>query len=315
MNAINQNYVEATSDNPLIQFMEYREEHGKDTARMDMLDNGFIDNSINSARFEYVESETINFENEETNLLISRTAPDSTSGFFYHWEQDDTSVSEYSSYINEPLEIIFLDEKIVIPDDSASEKLLKNYGILLSNEGIDWQFEDTYALLKTIDDIPQVTNNSKQDVTSKWILINEHIDNDIRIIEDETITIVEISVDIFENSNPKIVQIDGEKGKYFSYRLHHALVWFVTDEGNDLDAVEYILKNEFGVSTNISDYNKLTKSTTNESEQSFQQFHPWELLEIINTFQEMPSEFHSSGFTRCEYAVTNSVFLTVDHPD
>ncbi len=44
MNAINQNYVEATSDNPLIQFMEYREVHGKDTARMDMLDNGFIDN-------------------------------------------------------------------------------------------------------------------------------------------------------------------------------------------------------------------------------------------------------------------------------
>ncbi len=293
MNTINQNYVEATSDDPLIQFMEYREVHGKDTARMDMLDNGFIDNSINSARFEYVESETINYENEEKNILISRTAPDSTTDFSYHWEQDDTTVSEYSSYINEPLEIIFLDEKIVIPDDSASEKLLKNYGILLSNEGIDWQFEDTYALLKTIDDIPQVTNNSKQDVTSKWILINEHIDNDIRIIEDETITIVEISVDTFENSNPKIVQIDGEKGKYFSYRLHHALVWFVTDEGNDLDAVEYILKNEFGVSTNISDYNKLTKSTTNESEQSFQQFHPWELLEIINTFQEMPSEFHS----------------------
>jgi len=293
MNTINQNYVEATSDDPLIQFMEYREVHGKDTARMDMLDNGFIDNSINSARFEYVESETINYENEEKNLLISRTAPDSASEFSYHWEQDDTSVSEHSSYINEPLEIIFLDEKIVIPDDSASEKLLKNYGILLSNEGQDWQFEDTYALLKTIDDIPKVTNNSKQDVTSKWILINEHIDNDIRITEDETITIVEISVDAFENSNPKIVQIDDEKGKYFSYRLHHALVLFVTDEGNDLDAIEYILKKEFGVSTNVSDYNKLTKSTTNESEKSFQQFHPWELLEIINTFQEMPNEFHS----------------------
>jgi len=293
MNTINQNYVEATSDDPLIQFMEYREVHGKDTARMDMLDNGFIDNSINSARFEYVESETINYENEEKNLLISRTAPDSASEFSYHWEQDDTSVSEHSSYINEPLEIIFLDEKIVIPDDSASEKLLKNYGILLSNEGQDWQFEDTYALLKTIDDIPKVTNNSKQDVTSKWILINEHIDNDIRITEDETITIVEISVDAFENSNPKIVQIYDEKGKYFSYRLHHALVWFVTDEGNDLDAIEYILKKEFGVSTNVSDYNKLTKSTTNESEKSFQQFHPWELLEIINTFQEMPNEFHS----------------------
>ena len=292
MNAINQNYVDATSDSPLIQFTEYRETHGEDTARADMLDNGFIDNSINSARFEYVESGTINYENEETNLRISRAAPDSATDFSYHWEQDDTTVSEYSSYINEPLEIIFLDETIIIPDDSASEKLLRNYGILLSNEGIDWQFEDTFALLETINDIPQV-NNSNQDVTSKWILINEHIDDDIRITEEQSISIVEISVDAFENSNPKMVQINDEKGKYFSYRLHHALVWFVTDQGNDIDAIEYILNEEFGVSAKISDYNKLTKSTTNESQQSFQQFHPRELLEIINTFQEMPDEFHS----------------------
>jgi hypothetical protein len=293
VNAINQNYVEATSDTPLIQFTEYREEYGKDTARVDMKDNGFIDNSINSVRFEHIESETINYENEGNNLLITRTVPDSAAEFFYHWEQDDTSVSEYSSYINEPLEIIFLDEKIVIPDDSASEKLLKNYGILLSNEGEDWQFENTYALLEVIDNIPQVTNKLKQDVTSKWILTTEHIDNDIRIIGDGSVNIVEISVDAFENSNPKIVQIDDKKGKYFSYRLHHALVWFVTDEGNNLDAIEYILNKKFGVSTNISDYSKLTKSTTNESEKSFQQFHSWELLEIISTFEEMPDGFHS----------------------
>ena len=292
MNAINQNYVDATSDSPLIQFTEYRETHGEDTARADMLDNGFIDNSINSVRFEYVESGTINFENEETNLRISRAAPDSATDFFYHWEQDDTTVSEYSSYINEPLEIIFLDETIIIPDDSASEKLLRNYGILLSNEGIDWQFEDSFALLETINDIPQV-NNSNQDVTSKWILVNEHIDDDIRITEEQSISIVEISIDAFENSNPKMAKINDEKGKYFSYRLHHALVLYVTDQGNDLDAIEYILNEEFGVSVNISDYNQLTKSTTNESPQSFQQFHPWELLEIINTFQEMPDEFHS----------------------
>ena len=217
MNAINQNSVEATSDSPLTQFMEYREEHGKDTARIDMLDNGVIDNSISSARLEYVESGTINYENEKNNILIPRAAPDSATEFFYHWEEDDTSVSEYSSYINEPIEIIFLDEKIVIPDDSASEKLLKNYGILLSNEGQDWQYENAFALLKTIDSIPQATKNSNQDVTSKWILINKHIDNDIRIIEDETITIVEISVDAFENSNPKIALIDEKKGKYFCY--------------------------------------------------------------------------------------------------
>jgi hypothetical protein len=292
MNGINQNYVDGTSENPLSQFLEYREEYGRDTAREDMLDNGVIDNSINSARFEITEPEIINYENEERNILISRTAPDSATDFFYHWELDDTTVSEQSSYINEPLEIVFLDEKIVIPDNSASGNLLNNYGILLSNEGVNWQLEDSFALLETIEGIPKV-ENSNQNVTSKWILTNDHIDNDIRITKDDTISIVEISVDAFENSNSKTAQINDEKGKYFSYRLHHALVWFVTDQGNDMVAIEYILNEKFGVSTKISDYEQLTKSTTNESEKSFQKFHPWELLEIINTFQEMPDEFHS----------------------
>jgi hypothetical protein len=72
MNGINQNYVDGTSEDPLSQFLEYRETHGRDTAREDMLDNGVIDNSINSARFEIVEPEIINYENEEKNILISK---------------------------------------------------------------------------------------------------------------------------------------------------------------------------------------------------------------------------------------------------
>jgi len=293
---LNENSAEATPENPLTQFLEYRDEFGMDTAREDMEDNGFIDNSIYAAKFEDIESENLPnnvIENAGNNLLITRTAPDSAAQFFYHWEGDNFSVSEYSSYINEPLKIIFLDEKIIIPDNSASEKLLNIYGILLSNEDVEWQLENSFAILEMMGTIPQVTTNSKNSVTSKWILTNDHIDDDIKITQDESITVVRISMDAFENANPKIAQTDDKKGSYFSKRLHHALVWFVTDEGSDLKAIEYILNKRFNVSVNIPDYNKLTESTTSESEKSFQKFHPRELIEIINTFEEMPEGFHS----------------------
>ncbi len=45
---MNLDYVEATSEDPLNEFMEYRIVNGKDTAREDMKDNRAIDNSIDS---------------------------------------------------------------------------------------------------------------------------------------------------------------------------------------------------------------------------------------------------------------------------
>jgi len=181
-----------------------------------------------------------------------------------------------------------LDEELKIPDSSASLKLQRDYGILLSNEEMDWQKDHSYAILEMIKTIPHQSL-----VTSKWILTDEHIDDDITITKTDSHSIVIISSDAFENANPKIAQIDGKKGKYFSQRLHHALVWFVTDEGKDENAIELILNERFGISTRVQDFKELTKATTNESEKSFQEFHSWELVEIINMFEEMPKGFHS----------------------
>jgi hypothetical protein len=278
---------------PLDQFLQYRAEHGKDTARQDMLDNGVIDNSINSVEFIEPEPELVPDKKSVDNLVIQRAVPEDVSEFVYHWEQNaSVSGSEYSSYINKPLKVTFLDNKITTPDNSASEKLLDRYGILLSNEKISWNLEHSYALLETMGTIPQKTRDHSS-VTSKWILSNEHIDNDIRITKMESHIVVEISLDVFEHSTPKIAQIDDKMGKYFSQRLHHAMVWYVTDEGNDLDAIERILGERFGISTRVPNYKELTQYTTDESESSFQKFHPLELIEIINMFEEMPKGFHS----------------------
>lgn len=292
------NSADAKSESsPLEQFEQYRTKYGKDTAREDMLDNGKIDNSINAVEFTYSEFGILSNQNDDTNKIqIQRIIPD-TDSFVYHWEQNSTSTgSEYSSYINKPVTVTFLENNIQMPDDSASEKLLNKYGILLSNEKISWTFENSYALLHTMDAIPQKTRDVIQEqkgVTSKWILTDDHIDNDIRIIDHESYDVIEISSDAFESAQSRIALVDNKMGKYFSQKLHHAAVWFVTDGGNDLDSIEKILNERFGVSTRIPDYAKVTKMTTSETGKNFQRFHPHELIQIINMFEEMPKGFHT----------------------
>lgn len=285
-----------TALSPLEQYQQYRAKFGQDTARQDMLDNGRIDNSINAVEFTYSEFGLLSREDPQNEVQIQRTIP-AGAPFVYHWEQNTTSAgSEYSSYINKPVVVTFLDKKVAVPDNSASQKLLDQYGILLSNDELAWNFEDSYALLETMRTIPQDVRDSVQaqkDVASKWILTDQHIDSDIKVTSTGTYKTVEISRDAFESSQHRIALVDNKMGKYFSQRLHHALVWFVTDGGNDQAAVEKILKDRFGVSTVISDYAKLTKQTTKESAKSFQKFHPYELVQIINMFEEMPKGFHS----------------------
>lgn len=294
--SVNSNFFMAEGVSPLDAFQNYREEFGISTARLDMEDNGVIDNSIIILEFENLELDVhivpMKSVDPEISILFKQI-PDTAADFIFHWEQDKSiSGYEYSSYINEPLQVSFFDEEIKIPDSSASLKLQKDYGILLSNEKIEWQQTHSYALLEMIKTIPL-----ENLAASKWILTDEHIDGDIKITKTSSYSTAEISSDAFENAIPKIAEIDGRQGKYFSQRLHHALVWFVTDEGKNADAIEKILKERYGVSTRVSNFDILTQFTTKDSAASFQQFHAWELIEIINMFEEMPEGFHQiDGF-------------------
>ncbi len=228
-------------------------------------------------------------------LWVDAQVLESENEFVYHWEQGaHISGSEYSSYINKPLQITFIDEELSIPNNSASQQLQDVYKIFLSNQEINWGPEHSYAILKMLDTIPHTLNNNSDNFPSKWVLSERHIENDIKINKTNSHKIITISMDAFENANPKLAIIDEKQGKFFSKRLHHALVWYVTDEGKDMDAIEKILNERFGTTTKVSDFKKLTKYTTSESEQSFQEFHPWELIEIINTWEELPEEFQLS---------------------
>lgn len=235
----------------------------------------------------------------ESDLKTTDTEPKTptTAEFVFNWKQD-ASISgyEYSSHVNKPLDIEFSDKKITIPDNSYANKLQSTYGIILIDDTVKWNKDNAFALLETLKKIPQNTRDFYEPQSlpaSKWVLTNDHIDDDIIITQKGLQKTVLISFDVFDNANPKFVEIDGKQGKYFSQKLHHALVQFVTDYGRDDVAVEKILKERYGVTTSVVSFEKLTEFTTTESVDSFQKFHPWELVAIINLFEEMPEGFHS----------------------
>ena len=219
--------------------------------------------------------------------------------FVFHWEEDQSTAGyDYSSHVNEPIEVEFVDEETPAPDGSSANRLLHDYNISLVNEGSEtWTHEHAYRLLQTMETIPQRKRDPYREQSlpaSRWHIASEHVENDIRIEggDSDGPTTVRIAADAFVHATPRIARIEGRRGAYYSQRLHHALVRFVTDNGRDEEAYEKIFQERFGVTTRITEhttYEDLTANTTNEPASRFQAFHAEEIVQIINTFEEMPA--------------------------
>ncbi|MYC83424.1 MAG: hypothetical protein F4X19_15245 [Acidobacteria bacterium] len=221
--------------------------------------------------------------------------------FVYHWEEDQSTAGyDYAAHVNQPLVVEFLGEPIEVSDSSSAIRLSRNYSILLvDSESGSWTQEHAYRLLETMKTIPQddrLSFEAESRRPSRWLITSEHVENDIRITGGSgTDRTVRISEAAFVYASPRIALIEGKRGKYYSQRLHHALVRFVTDNGRDEDSYEKILQERFGITTRITDhttYGELTASTTREGASRFQKFHSEEIVQLINIFEEMPAGMH-----------------------
>ncbi len=222
--------------------------------------------------------------------------------FVFHWEEDQSTAGyEYAAHVNEPLEVEILDEEVTTADSSSADQLLHDYNITLVNDdGNAWTHEHAYRLWQTMEAIPQRKRNSYREQSlpaSQWLLTSEHVADDIQFDTDtDGVRTVQISVDAFVYAHPRIARVEGRRGVFYSKRLHHALVRFVTDNGRDEVAYEKILQERFGVTTRITShttYEDLTANTTNEPASRFQAFHAEEIVQIINNLEEMPSGMHA----------------------
>ena len=208
----------------------------------------------------------------------------------YHWEIDETPEGQESATPVAPVEVTFLNESVEIVSHSASLALLRKYSVHL---GTEWSPGLAYRLLETFESIPQDINDPRADAPSVeasiWRLSDRHIHTDIEMKYHDRQRIVTVSTEAFVHVTPLLAEIDGVRGRYFSKRLHHAVVRFVTDGGADRYALERILQERYAVSVNIPDYTELTRHTTGEHAGRFSEFKNEELIALVSMLEEYPS--------------------------
>ena len=213
--------------------------------------------------------------------------------FTYHWEMDETPEGSESATVVEPVEVTLLDKTIQVPSHSASLALMRKYSVHL---GPEWNLGHAHRLLQTFESILPKANNPRYLIVypspSLWRLSDRHIQDDVEVEFQGDQKIVTIAKASFEYATPLLAKIEGVQGRYFSKRLHHAVVRFVTDDGADRYTLERILQERYAVSINIPDYNELTRHTTGEHAGRFSTFKNEELLALISMFEEFPRGMH-----------------------
>ena len=209
--------------------------------------------------------------------------------FEFSWQIDETPEGQESATVVQPVEVVILDESIEIADNSASIRLMKKYSVHLGEE---WDTAHSYQLLQIFDTIPQRTNylgSSDKLDPSVFILTDRHIHNDIEIVLHGEVRVVTISTDAFAYATPRLAEIEGVRGRYFSKRLHRAVMRYVTDNGSERNAIRRILQKRFDVSINVPDYTELTQYTTGEDAGRFSEFKNEELMALLSMLEEYPT--------------------------
>ena len=209
--------------------------------------------------------------------------------FTYHWEIDETPEGSESATVIEPVQVMLLDEPVEVASHSASLALMRKYSVHL---GPEWSLEHAYRLLQTFESIPQETNNpyaeSPSVDASLWRLSDRHIQADIEVEYRDGQRVVTVTQAAFTYAQPLLAEIEGIRVRYFSKRLHRAVVRFITSDGSDRYALERIFQERYAVSINIPDYSELTRHTTGEHAGRFSTFKNEELIALLSMFEEFP---------------------------
>ncbi len=236
---------------------------------------------------------------------------DDTFHFIWNGEGENVSGLEYASAVNKPIKVTIHGVEKEVPSIAAAQMLFRDFGIVLDDSGdLPWTQDHAYRLLETFRQVPQrhcyngpnvgigLRCKGKDVDNTVWKLSTRDLHNDIQI-DNENIT---LGIDTFTYANPAIATVDGRKGRFFSKRLHHAVVRKITNNGNDLKMANFILENRFGVTidtrkntpwSNLSKvYRDVAVTGVDRDSSAWQSFAPEEILIVINQFEEMPTGMH-----------------------
>ena len=222
-----------------------------------------------------------------------------SSDFSYTW-QDDESASGHATqaYSNEPTSIVIKDKTVKVPHDYAAIKLRNDFGVVLSNDIEIWSIEDSYRLYKMFSSLPFTPNgenskvnfNTGDGVRGIFYLTNDEQYRDLSLEKVDGLVNATISQSAFTYATPLVVTIDGIKGKFYSKRLYHVVVNYITDFASDDEMVDWIARESFGFT--FMKPNQETEDLMDEDSSNFQEFFDNEKLEILAMFEELPEGFH-----------------------
>ena len=226
--------------------------------------------------------------------------------YSYTWKQDQSYAglpkTEIAENVVKPTVVTVVGKAYTMADVSYAQELFNRYGIALVNAEAAWTPEYAYRLFTVLSRIPQkMGTDYKYDPslpTRRWTLTTDFINEDIdlsKLAQGD----VRVSTAAFTYAAPVVAEIEGVRGLYFSKRLHHALVRYVTNGGTDQTAVAKILWDRFGLLIDRDGAPLPYHEFTSEPATRFQQWfkHPDELIRVINAFEELPEGFHKiAGF-------------------
>ncbi len=215
--------------------------------------------------------------------------------YTYKWDADFTYEGSDSVNMVQPVQVMFLDEPVWVVPHSASLHLMQRYSVLL---GPEWTAGQAYRLLQTFESVPQQKNRNYDEKPrvplSLWQLTSQHIQNDIEISETGGQKTILLSLEAFTYAEPLLAKIEGVRGRFFSKRLHRAVVRYATDNGQDRQALAQILEDRYAVTLNVPDYAELTKNTTKENAGRFGEFKNEELMALVSMLEEYPQGMHKT---------------------
>ena len=288
--------VQKSSEYFFKEWVHYKAD-GPSTATFSNLVEGQWALSIDATGYTFPSTSVFDFP--ETTLATVELTPLQNDNYTYNW-RDDGSAAGHStqSYIAEPTEIIVLNDTVSVPTGFSAIKLRNEYGILLSDDVEPWSNEDAYRLYKMFTNLPyypygegsEVDYTQGKNVRGVFYLSSDEIFEDIAIETIDGIKHATLSQSAFTYAEPQIVKLDGIRGKFFSKRLYHTVINFITDFARDQQMVEWIARERFGIE--FLKPGDFLENLMSEDRSNFQEFYNSEKLEILATFEELPEGFH-----------------------
>jgi hypothetical protein len=270
---------------------------GSDVNLTFSLDQGKWALSIDATGYTYPTAKVLNIP-EDNSAKITLTEIQSGS-FTYSWSDDDSAAGHSTqSYYSEPTEIVVLDKTVSVPNDYASIKLRNDFGVVLSDDIKSWSKEDSYRLYKMFSSLPfnengegnKVDFSTGEGVRGVFYLTDDEQYKDLTILIDGDLVNATISQSAFTYATPLVVTVDGIKGKFYSKRLYHVVVNYVTNFASNDEMVDWIADGSFGF--RFMKPNQETETLMGEDSSNFQEFHDDEKMEILAMFEELPEGFH-----------------------